>query len=124
MIKSKDIDTYIAAQPERIADALERLRSFVWAAVPTVVELMNYNIPAFALIEGGKRDQQIMMAGYKNHIGFYPHPDTILAFKSHVAGFKYAKGSVQFPLGQPLPEILIVDMIQYRYKKVLAMKSD
>ncbi|MFG0452012.1 iron chaperone [Shewanella algae] len=77
-------------------------------------ELMNYNIPAFALVEGGKREKQIMIAGYKQHVGFYPHPDVIEEFKKQLSGFKYAKGSVQFPLNKPIPEELVAQMVKCR----------
>ena len=83
-------------------------------AVPEVRELINYGIPAFALVEGGKREQQVMIAGYGHHVGFYPHPTTIAHFAESLTAFKIAKGSVRFPLGEPLPEDLIVAMVTYR----------
>jgi uncharacterized protein YdhG (YjbR/CyaY superfamily) len=55
-----------------------------------------------------------MMAGFKNHVGFYPHPTTMERFWDQLDDFKKAKGSVQFPLNKPLPRELIVKMIQYR----------
>ena len=75
---------------------------------------MNYNIPAFALIKGGKREQQIMIAGYKKHVGFYPHSTTMEYFWDQLDGYKKAKGSIQFPLSQPLPKELIIKMVKYR----------
>lgn len=112
--RSKDIDAYISAQPPDTRRALEKLRSYIRLAAPHATELMNYSIPAFALVEGGKRDQQVMIAGYQKHIGFYPHPDVIEAFRDQLHGFKYAKGSVQFPLGADIPKELVVKMVQYR----------
>ena len=76
--------------------------------------MMNYNIPAFALIEGGKRDQQIMIAGYKKHLGFYPHPSAIENFLDELKVYKVGKGSVQFPVSKPLPKDLIIKMVNYR----------
>jgi len=118
MMKSSEIDTYIANQPETTKNVLIELRSYILEAAPDALEMMNYNIPAFALIEGCKREEQIMMAGYKNHIGFYPHPDTIEAFKDKLIGYKYAKGSIQFPLNQPIPKELVIEMVKYRLKQV------
>jgi len=120
--RSKEVDAYIAAQPPETGRALEQLRSCIWKAAPGVSELINYDIPAFALIEGGKRDQQIMIAGYAKHVGFYPTPDVIAAFADRLAGFKFAKGSVQFPLSQPIPEALVVEMVKLRLSQLRGTK--
>ena len=111
---------YIEDQPEATRKVLEELRTYILEAAPDAVELFNYNIPAFALIEGGKREQQIMMAGYPKHVGFYPHPTTMEKFAEELTGYKQGKGSVQFPLDQALPKELILKMITYRKKLVIA----
>jgi uncharacterized protein YdhG (YjbR/CyaY superfamily) len=110
----KTVQEYIEAQPERTRRALSELRRFILEAAPGAIEMFNYNIPAFALVEGGKRDQQIMMAGYKNHVGLYPHPLVMEKFEKELDAYKRGKGSVQFPIGQTLPEDLIKRMITYR----------
>ncbi|MFH2133982.1 MAG: DUF1801 domain-containing protein [Pseudomonadota bacterium] len=112
--RSAEVDAYIANQPPESQRALEELRACIWQAAPEVTELMNYNIPAFALVEGGKRDRQIMIAGYAKHVGFYPHPAVIEAFAEQLAGYKTAKGSVQLPLNQPIPKTLVIRMVEYR----------
>ncbi len=112
--KSEKVDAYIASQPLEAQNALNKLRSYIWQAAPNVSELMNYNIPAFALVEGGKRDEQIMIAGYPKHVGFYPHPSTIEAFSEQLSEYKYAKGSVRFPLSKPIPKELVIKMVRYR----------
>lgn len=112
--RSRDVDQYISAQPPDSRRALEELRSCIWQAAPHVTELMNYNIPAFALVAGGKRDQQIMIAGYPKHVGFYPHPDVIEAFSDRLKDYKSAKGSVQFPLNARIPRDLIIEMVRCR----------
>ncbi|WP_273020601.1 DUF1801 domain-containing protein [Rheinheimera sp.] len=110
----QSVDEYIADQPKEVAAALEQVRAMILKAVPDTEQLLNYNIPAFTLIAGGKREQQIMIAGYAKHIGFYPHPTTIEAFADELADYKYAKGSVQFPLNKAMPEDLIVRMVLWR----------
>lgn len=115
-----EVDAYIASQPPDTQRALEELRACVWEAAPGVAELMNYHIPAFALVEGGKRDRQIMMAGYAQHVGFYPGPEAIEAFRDRLAGFKFAKGSIQFPLSQPIPKALVVEMVKFRLSQMQA----
>jgi uncharacterized protein YdhG (YjbR/CyaY superfamily) len=116
--RSKQVDAYIAAQPPEVQRALEELRACIWKAAPGVSELMNYNIPAFALVNGGKRDKQIMIAGYSRHVGFYPHPDTIEAFADQLAAYKCAKGSIQFPLNKPIPKALVIKMVKYRLSQL------
>lgn len=116
--RSKEVDAYIATQPPETQRALEELRSCIWKAAPGVSELMNYNIPAFALVIGGKRDEQIMIAGYSKHVGFYPSPDVIDAFVDHLAAYKFAKGSIQFPLNKPIPKALVVKMVKHRLSQL------
>lgn len=71
---------YLKQQPEGTQNALMELRKIIMDAAPGCIETMNYHIPAFALIEGGKREQQIMIDGYKKHVGLYPHPTTMGEF--------------------------------------------
>lgn len=116
--RSKEVDAYIAEQPPETRRALEELRACIWQAEPGVNELLNYGIPAFALVPGGKRDQQIMIAGYPRHVGFYPHPDTIEAFTDELAAYEFAKGSIRFPLHEPVPTTLVIDMVRFRASRV------
>ncbi len=116
--KSKDVDEYISKQPPEAQLALEELRSCIWQVAPRLTELLNYGIPAFALIEGGKRDQQIMIAGYAKHVGFYPHPAVMEEFSDQLAGYKFAKGSVQFPLDKPIPKDLVISMVKCRLSQL------
>lgn len=116
------IDDYIANQPNEVQDVLQALRSIIKEAVPGAVEVLNYKIPAFSLISGGKRDQQIMMAGYAKFVGFYPFPTTMEAFSQELQEYKQGKGSVQFPLDQPLPKDLIIRMVQFRRSEILKEK--
>lgn len=107
-------DEYMDDQTEEVKNALQELTECILSVVPNANKMINYNIPAFALVKGGKRDQQIMIAGYKNHIGLYPHPTTMEYFWHRLEDYKKAKGSIQFPLSKPLPKELIIEMINYR----------
>ncbi len=118
-IKSKDVDDYISNFPPETRRALEELRLCIWHAAPQVSELMNYKIPAFALVKGGKRDQQIMIAGFSKHVGFYPSPAVIEAFADRLAEYKFAKGSIQFPLNKPIPKELVIEMVKFRLSNLL-----
>lgn len=113
-LEFKNADEYFEAQPENVRKTLLELKECILKAEPNATELLNYNIPAYALVKNGKREQQIMIAGYKKHVGLYPHPTTMEKFDSELREYKRAKGSVQFPLDKPLPKELIVRMVKYR----------
>ncbi len=113
-VEFKNVQEYFEAQPENAKKALLELKKCILKVVPNATELLNYNIPAYALIENGKRQEQIMIAGYKKHVGFYPHPTTMEKFDAELSEYKRAKGSVQFPLDKPLPKKVIIRMIKYR----------
>lgn len=112
--RSKAVDEYVAQFPPETRLALEELRRCIRHAAPNASELINYKIPAFALVAGGKRDQQIMIAGFSKHVGFYPSPAVIDAFADRLAGYKFAQGSIQFPLHKPIPKALVIAMVKYR----------
>src|SRR5262245_42701116 len=92
------IDEYVARLPKDVQSLLKKMRATIRKAAPKADEKISYGIPTFAL-EGNL----VHFAGYSNHIGFYPGADGIAAFKKQLAGYKRAKGSVQFPLDEPLP---------------------
>ena len=116
--KYNSVNEYIDDFPEEVSKKLYELKDCILKVVPDAKELFNYDIPAFALIEGGKREEQIMIAGYKKHVGLYPHPTTMEYFDEALAKYKKGKGSVQFPLNESLPKELIIQMIEYRYKLI------
>lgn len=118
------VEDYFNAQPEKVKNALLIIRQCVLKVVPEAKELFNYNIPAYALVEGVKREQQIMIAGYKNHVGLYPHPTTMEEFEKELTDYKKGKGSVQFPLDKPLPTELIIRMIEYRAGLITKSSED
>lgn len=114
------VDDYISAQNEVVAAKLKELRAIIKEAAPDCEEVLNYKIPCFTLVPGGKRDQQLMMAGYAKFIGFYPFPTTMEAFNEELSSFKKGKGSVQFPLNEELPKELIVRMVRFRLAELKA----
>jgi uncharacterized protein YdhG (YjbR/CyaY superfamily) len=95
------------------------LRKIIKKASPKAIELINYDIPAFALVEGGKRDKQIMIAGYKSFVGFYTGTNILDYFSSHLSDYTVGKASVQFPNNKPLPEKLIIEIVWYKQKQIL-----
>lgn len=113
------IDDYIAHQPKEAQKVLQELRSIIKEAVPEATEILNYKVPSFTLVAGGKRDQQIMMASYAKFVGFYPFPTTMEKFSHELKDYKQGKGSVQFPFNKPLPKDLIIRMVRYRKEEIL-----
>jgi len=109
-----DVDKYIAGFPEETQKLLEEVRRTIRNTVPEAEEKIGYGIPTFTL-----NGNLVHFAGYKNHIGFYPAPQGLEAFKEELSAYKGAKGSVQFPLDQPLPLDLITRMVKYRVEKNL-----
>jgi uncharacterized protein YdhG (YjbR/CyaY superfamily) len=105
----QSIDEYIASFPEDIRALLTQMRETIRAAAPDAEEKISYQMPTFAL-----KGNLVYFAAYKHHIGFYPAPRGIEAFKDELAAYKGAKGSVQFPLDQPLPLDLIRRIVEYR----------
>jgi len=113
------VDEYIATQPKETQKVLQELRSIIKEAAPDAIEILNYKVPSFMLVPGGKRDQQVMMAGYDKFVGFYPFPTTMAEFTDELKDYKQGKGSVQFPLNKPLPKDLIIRMVKYRREEIL-----
>ena len=110
--KAENIDEYIAAFPESTRHILEQIRTVVREAAPGATETISYDMPAFKL-----NGNLVYFAAYKNHIGFYATPTGHEAFKKDLAPYKQGKGSVQFPLDQPMPLKLIAKIVQFRVKE-------
>ncbi len=113
------IDDYIADQPEEAQKVLQELRSIIKEAAPDATEILNYKVPSFTLVSGGKKDQQIMIAGYAKFVSFYPFPTTMAKFSDELKDYKQGKGSVQFPFNKPLPKDLIIKMVKFRREEIL-----
>ena len=111
--KPKNVDAYIAGCRPEVRALLEQLRTTVQKSAPAATEAIKYGIPTFVLHEN-----LVHFAACARHIGFYPSPSGIAAFKKELAGYKSAKGSVQFPLDEPMPLALIAKIVKFRVKEV------
>lgn len=109
------IDEYISQFPGEVQERLRELRRVIREAAPDAEEKLSYRMPAFVL-----HGNLVYFAAFKNHIGFYPTSSGIEAFKAELAGFKGAKGSVQFPLDKPLPYELISRIVRFRVAENIA----
>ena len=113
------IDEYIANFSEDIQHLLEQIRKTIQKAAPEATESIGYQMPTFKL-----NGNLVYFAAYKKHIEFYPTSTGITAFKQELAAYKHAKGSVQFPINQPIPYHLISQIVQYRVKENLNKKTN
>ena len=110
------IDEYIAEFPPDTQARLKQVRELVRETAPEdAVETISYAIPTFDL----RGKHLVHFAGYDRHVGFYPAPTGMEAFKKDFEGYKTGKGSVQFPLDQPLPTELIRRIVEFRVGEVL-----
>ena len=104
------IDEYIQEFPPETRETLEELRTLIKAAAPDATEAISYAIPTFDL--NGRH--LVHFAAFKRHIGFYPIPSAIKAFREELEPYKSGQGSAQFPLGKPLPTDLIRRIVEFR----------
>ena len=112
MVAYTTIDEYLNLFPEGVRKILNELRQTIRDAAPDAEETINYHIPTFTL-----NGNLVHFAAFENHIGFYPTPSGMEAFKKELSSYKGAKGSVQFPIDQPLPLPLIRRIVAYRVKE-------
>jgi len=106
------VDDYISSFPEKTQKMLEELRTLIRKTVPEATEEISYQMPAYKL-----NGPVVYFAGYEKHIGLYPTGTGIKAFEKELAGYKWSKGAVQFPLDKPLPVDLIVRMVKFKVEE-------
>jgi len=107
-----NIDEYISQFSEEIQEKLQQIRSVIRAEAPDATEKISYQMPTFYLF-----GNLVHFAAFKNHIGFYPTPSGILEFDEELAPYKTGKGSVNFPLDQPIPYELIARIVRHRVEE-------
>jgi uncharacterized protein YdhG (YjbR/CyaY superfamily) len=110
--KVESVEQYINSFPAATQKLLKQLRSIIKKTVPAAEEDISYNMPAYKY-----RGMLVYYAAYEKHIGFYPMPSAITKFKKEFSVYKSAKGSVQFPLNEPLPLKLIEEVLKFRTKE-------
>jgi uncharacterized protein YdhG (YjbR/CyaY superfamily) len=110
---ASSVDEYIAESSLEAQGALEELRALIKASAPGATETISYAIPTFDL--NGRH--LVHFAAFAKHIGFYPTGSGVEAFKEEIRPYRSGKGSVQFPLGQPLPTDLIRRIVEFRVQE-------
>jgi uncharacterized protein YdhG (YjbR/CyaY superfamily) len=105
-----NISEYISLFPKDVQMVLKELRRVIKTAAPESSEAISYGMPTFRL--NGKN--LVHFAAYAMHIGFYPTPSGITAFKSELSEYRTSKGAVQFPINESLPLKLIGRVVKFR----------
>ncbi len=108
------IDEYIAQFPATTQKLLQQVRKTIHKAAPMAEEAIRYGIPTFRL-----NGNLVHFAGYAKHIGFYPGAAGIAAFAAKLKGYVLSKGTVQFPLDEPLPLKIVTEITKYRVEQNL-----
>ncbi len=106
------IDEYIKTFPKDVQAVLEKMRTTIKKAAPTAKEAIAYGIPTFRL-----NGNLVHFGGYKKHVGFYPAPRGIEAFKKELSAYEGGKGTIKFPLDKPIPFDLVAKIVAFRVKQ-------
>ena len=110
--KPTSVEQYIATAPKEVQRKLTEMRACIRAAAPGAKEGLKWGMPAFSY-----RRILVAFAGHQHHIGFYPTPSAVKAFKRDLSKFVTAKGSIQFLLEKPLPLALIRKITAFRVRE-------
>jgi len=110
----KSVDEYVARHPERVQAILERVRGTIRKALPGAEEVISYQMPTYKL----HGDYVVYFAGWKQHYSLYPATDRLVAaFRDDLAPFEVGKGTIRFPLSQPVPVKLIERIAKFLAKE-------
>lgn len=112
--ETASVSAYIRKFPKEVAEKLESLRQVLKKTAPQAEEIISYQMPAYKF-----HGILVYFAGYRNHIGFYPGAKAIEVFSQDLLSFKTSKGTIQFPLDQPLPLTLVKKITRYRISENL-----
>ena len=113
----KDVASYIAGFPPPTRTTLKRLRSAIRRSVPAAEEMISYQIPAYKL--HGR--PVLFFAAWKDHYSLYPSNSRLVAaFKDQLSKYERSKGTIRFPLSEPVPVRLIERVAKFRAKEVAA----
>ncbi|HEU5040601.1 MAG TPA: DUF1801 domain-containing protein [Gemmatimonadales bacterium] len=111
----RTVDEYLAGLPGDVRKVLEQVRTAIRRAAPEAQESIRYQIPTFE--QGGPL---VHFAAHARHVGFYPTPSGIERFQAELSAYEGAKGSVRFPLDQPMPLELIGRIVRFRVEENLS----
>lgn len=111
------IDEYIASFPKNIQKILQQLRQVIRDAAPEAKEAISYKIPTFKL-----NGNLVHFAAFSDHISFFPTSSGVEAFQHKLHSYKTSKGTIRFPINEPIPFDLIREIVRFRVKENSAKK--
>ena len=112
------IDDYILSFEGQIQLILHRVRETIRKAAPEATEKISYGMPTFYL-----KGNLVHFAAHTHHLGFYPAPSGLEAFRKEISRYKNSKGAVQFPFDKPVPYELIAEIVRFRVAENLEMAT-
>jgi uncharacterized protein YdhG (YjbR/CyaY superfamily) len=111
---AKDIDDYIARYPSEVQAMLQELRETIRKTAPEAQETISYQMPTFTL-----KGNLVHFAAFKNHICLYPAPSGIDKYMDELSNYELSKGTIRFPLDQPIPLKLVGRIVEFRVQENL-----
>lgn len=111
----QSVDDYIDSQAAALRPVLERVRRVLSKALPDAEEVISYQIPAYRL--HGR--VALYFAGWKEHYSIYPANDAMVAaFEGELDAYRVSKGTLRFPLSEPVPAKLITRIAKFRAQEM------
>lgn len=110
-MSTEEIDRYLSDLDEPKRSTLERLRTSILLVVPEAEQCISYGLPAFRV------DGKVVagFAAFKNHLSYLPHSGSVLdQLADELESYSATKGSLHFPIDQPLPDQLVAKLIHLR----------
>ena len=117
--KFKTVDAYFNSFPEVVRSKLEIIRSIIQQESPDAIELLSYQMPSFKL----QGRILVYYAAWKEHIGLYAFPSSLIRFKKELSGYHTSKATLQFPLEHEIPKNLLKKIIRFRIQEIEAKKK-
>ena len=112
MKKYTTLEDYLAELPQDTKETIVGIKKLFLKAVPETEEIFNSNYIRYSIVKGSTAMQQFMVTGYTNHVGFYPPALVMTHFENDIKDYKTGKGTLQFKNNAPLPDKLIIQMVQ------------
>lgn len=110
----ENIDAYIAAFPLELQPVMNQMRKAIREVAPEATEGISWGMPTFKI-----KKVLVQFAGFKNHLGFYPYPETIEYFRDELTAYHTSKGGIQFPYNKPIPFDLVKRIVSYNRDKLI-----
>jgi len=113
-----DIDDYISGFPLEIQERMNSVRKTIRENAPEATEGISWGMPTFKI-----KKILVQFAGFKNHLGFFPFPETIEHFRDELTSYRTSKGGIQFPYNKPVPYDLIKRITCYNRDKLVGKED-